>query len=103
METLSAIIQDLLIFVGACTFILIGLIAAIFMASKNGALRAKLSSIAARVAVTLGAGALAIPIEPIPGIDAIYDIAAPLLVLYYWYTLFRRHTKPRDEVVRSRL
>jgi hypothetical protein len=37
----------------------------------------------------LGGGVLAIPIEPIPGLDGIYDIAAPIFLLYYWFTFIR--------------
>jgi hypothetical protein len=37
----------------------------------------------------LGASVLAIPIEPIPGLDGIYDIAAPVLLLYYWFAFVR--------------
>ena len=81
METVSAIIQDLLIFIGVCTVVLIALIAVISISPKHGALRTRLAAVAQRVAVTLAAGALAIPLEPIPGLDAIYDLVAPILVL----------------------
>ena len=38
---------------------------------------------------TIAAGALAIPIEPIPGLDVLYDIGAPLLLLLYWVSFFK--------------
>jgi len=55
---------------------------------------------------TIAAGALAIPIEPIPGLDVLYDIGAPLLLLLYWVSFSRMraarfHTHLRDEVRRS--
>jgi hypothetical protein len=53
-------------------------------------LRQVLNLLIARIGVTAAAGALAIPIEPIPGLDVLYDIGAPVLLIYYWYTLFRK-------------
>jgi hypothetical protein len=53
-------------------------------------LRQGLNLVIARIGVTAAAGALAIPIEPIPGLDMLYDIGAPLLLILYWYTLFKR-------------
>jgi hypothetical protein len=41
-----------------------------------------------RVAATLGAGVIAIPLEPIPGIDVAYDIVAPVLLVIYWLSFF---------------
>jgi len=42
-----------------------------------------------RLAATALAGAVAVPIEPIPGIDAVYDFAVPILLIGYRFTLFR--------------
>jgi hypothetical protein len=42
-----------------------------------------------RVGATLGASVLAVPIEPIPGLDALYDIAVPIFLIYYWFTFLR--------------
>ncbi|MCL2429873.1 MAG: hypothetical protein FWD12_11625, partial [Alphaproteobacteria bacterium] len=42
-----------------------------------------------RVGATAAAGALAIPIEPVPGLDAAYDVAVPILLIWYWFTFFR--------------
>ena len=52
-------------------------------------LRQVLNLLIARVGATAAAGALAIPIEPIPGLDVLYDIGAPLFLIYYWYQFFR--------------
>ena len=35
---------------------------------------------------TLAAGAVAIPLEPIPGIDLLYDIGVPIVLVWYWFT-----------------
>ena len=53
-------------------------------------LRQLLNLVIARIAATAAAGALAVPIEPIPGLDVLYDIGAPVLLAYYWFTLFKR-------------
>lgn len=58
--------------------------------SPDNPLRQVLNLLLVRLGVTAAAGALAIPIEPIPGIDVLYDIGAPLVVIYCWYTFFRR-------------
>ena len=42
-----------------------------------------------RVGATAAARARAIPIEPIPGIDAVYDLAVPVVLVWYRFTLFR--------------
>src|SRR5215467_10007739 len=42
-----------------------------------------------RLGATLAAGAVAIPLEPIPGIDLLYDIGVPIVLIWYWYTFFR--------------
>jgi hypothetical protein len=48
-----------------------------------------LTALTYRVGATAAAGALAIPIEPIPGLDAAYDVAVPALLIWYWFTFFR--------------
>jgi hypothetical protein len=40
------------------------------------------------VAATLGAGLIAIPVEPIPGVDAAYDVAAAVGLAIYWLSFF---------------
>jgi len=42
-----------------------------------------------RIGATLAAGAVAIPIEPIPGLDVFYDIGVPIALIWYWFTFFR--------------
>jgi hypothetical protein len=32
---------------------------------------------------------LAIPATPIPGLDSVIDIGAPIALLWYWHTFFR--------------
>jgi hypothetical protein len=92
MELLSAlteIIRDLLIFVVAMTALLIALIVVVSKLPDDNPLKRILTALSYRVGATAAAGAVAIPVEPIPGIDALYDIAVPIALIWYWYTFFR--------------
>jgi hypothetical protein len=48
-----------------------------------------LTSLCYRLGATLAAGAIAIPLEPIPGIDLAYDIGVPIALIWYWFTFFK--------------
>ena len=89
MSSAAEIVRDLLIFVGAMFAMLIVLIMIVSRLARDNPLKATLMALSFRVGATFGAGALAIPIEPIPGLDAVYDVAVPLGLLYYWFTFFR--------------
>lgn len=90
LSTIAEIIRDLLIFVAAMTALLVGLIVIVAKMHDGNPLKRLLSALSYRVGATIIAGAVAIPVEPVPGIDALYDIAIPLLLLWYWYTFFRQ-------------
>jgi hypothetical protein len=92
MELLTAIteiIRDLLIFVAAMTALLIALIIIVSRMPDSNPLKRLLVALTYRIGATAAAGAVAIPIEPIPGIDALYDFAVPILLIWYWFTFFR--------------
>jgi hypothetical protein len=89
LSTIAEIIRDLLAF-GAVMFAMF--IVPIVVVSKmpdDNPLKRILTALSQRVGVTLAAGVVAIPLEPIPGIDALYDLAVPIALLWYWYTFFR--------------
>ena len=68
------------------------LIALLIIVSKmpdDNPLKRILSALSYRVGVTVAAGVIAIPIEPIPGLDALYDFAVPIALIWYWFTFFR--------------
>ena len=90
MHTIADITRDLLVFIGITFLLLIVLVVVIAKMPEGNPLKRILNALVFRVGATLGAGVLAIPIEPVPGLDGIYDIAAPVILLYYWYTFFRR-------------
>ncbi len=89
LSAVTEILRDLLIFVVAMTALLIALIVVVSKLPDDNPLKRILTALSYRVGATAAAGAVAIPVEPIPGIDALYDIAVPIALIWYWYTFFR--------------
>jgi len=87
--TIMEIIRDLLIFVAVMFALCIVLIVVISKMSDDNPLKRILTALSYRLAATLAAGAVAVPVEPIPGLDVLYDIAVPLALIWYWFTFFR--------------
>jgi hypothetical protein len=96
LSTITEIIRDLLIFVAVMTGLLVLLIVVVSKMPDSNPLKRLLTALTYRVGATVAAGALAIPIEPIPGIDAAYDVAVPLLLIWYWFTFFRDAIRPAE-------
>ena len=99
LSTLATIVQDLLIFAGVLAVLLVATLIAVSRLPADNPLKRVLVALCYRLAATLGAGLVAIPLEPVPGIDAVYDIAAPVILILYWLTFFRSLLK--TEPVRS--
>ena len=89
MDGIAEIIRILLIFVAVMFALFITLIVVVSMLDENNPLKRILTAFCYRVAATLAVGAVALPVEFIPGIDIAYDIAAPIGLAWYWYTFFR--------------
>ena len=105
--TVEEILRDLLIFVAFMTVLLVALVVIISMLPADNPLKRTLTALSYRVGATAAVGALAIPIEPIPGLDAVYDIGAPILLIWYWYTFFRnmgrnKPVAPVQQIARDR-
>ena len=83
------IIRDLLIFVAVMFALSIVLIVVISKMPDDNPLKRILTALSYRLGATLAAGTIAIPVEPIPGLDALYDIAVPIALIWYWFTFFR--------------
>jgi hypothetical protein len=77
----------LLIFVGVIAALLITLVVVVSMMPNTNPLKRILTALCYRLGATLAAAAVAIPLEPIPGIDLLYDIGVPIVLIWYWYTL----------------
>ena len=92
MEALNAverIIRDLLIFVVAMSVVLAALMVIISRMPNDNPLKRIMVALSFRVGATAAAGMLVIPSKPIPGLDAVIDIGAPLALIWYWWTFFR--------------
>src|SRR6476646_11617120 len=87
--TIMEIIRDLLIFVAVMFALCIVLIVVVSKLPDDNPLKRILTALSYRLGATLAAGAVAIPVEPIPGLDALYDIAVPIALIWYWFTFFR--------------
>ena len=103
LSSIAEIIRDLLIFVVAMTALLIVLIVVVSKMPDTNPLKRLLTALSYRLGATVAAGAVAIPIEPIPGIDALYDIGVPIALIWYWFTFFRdgyrMHQQPPPRTV----
>jgi hypothetical protein len=89
LSTIAETIRDLLVFVGVIAALLIALIVVVSMMPNTNPLKRVLTALCYRLGATLAAGAVAIPLEPIPGIDLLYDIGVPIVLIWYWFTFFR--------------
>jgi hypothetical protein len=89
LSSVAEIIRDLLIFVAVTAALLIAFVVIVSRMPDTNPLKRVLSALSYRLGATLAAGAVAIPIEPIPGIDMLYDIGVPVALIWYWYTFFR--------------
>jgi hypothetical protein len=89
LSGISELIRDLLIFVAVMFALFIALVVVVSKLPADNPLKRILTALSYRVGATLAAGAVAIPIEPIPGIDVLYDIGVPAALIWYWYTFFR--------------
>ena len=87
--TIMEIIRDLLIFVAVMFALCIVLIVVISKMPDDNPLKRILTVLSYRLAATLAVGAVAGPVEPIPGLDVLYDIAVPIALIWYWFTFFR--------------
>src|SRR5262249_7731362 len=95
LSSIAEIIRDLLIFVVAMTALLITLVVVISKMPDSNPQKRLLTALSYRLGATLTAAAVAVPLEPIPGIDTVYDIGVPIGLIWYWLTFFRdaRHMK----------
>ena len=89
LSTIAEIIRDLLLFVGVIAVLLIALVVVVSKMPNTNPLKRVLTALCYRLGATLAAGAVAIPLEPMPGIDLLYDIGVFVVLVWYWFTFFR--------------
>jgi hypothetical protein len=100
LSSIAEIIRDLLIFVVVIAALLVTFVIVISKMPDTNPLKRLLTALSYRLAATLAAGAVAIPLEPIPGIDVLYDVGAPIILIWYWFTFFRdaRHMTSKSSL-----
>ncbi len=89
LSSVAEIVRDLLIFIAVMTALLIAFVVIVSKMPETNPLKRVLSALSYRLGATIAAGAVAIPLEPIPGIDMLYDFGVPVALIWYWYTFFR--------------
>jgi hypothetical protein len=89
MASVVELIKDLLIFIVAMFALFIVLLVVVARMPDDNPLKRILHALSYRLGATAAMSMMAIPIEPIPGLDALYDIGAPMFLIYYWFTLLR--------------
>jgi len=86
---LMEIIRDLLVFIAAMFAMCIVLVVVVSNLPDQNPLKRILTALSYRVGATLLASAVAVPVEPIPGLDVLYDLAVPIALIWYWFAFFR--------------
>jgi hypothetical protein len=89
LSSIAEIVRDLLIFIAVMTALLIAFVVIVSKMPETNPLKRVLSALSYRLGATIAAGAVAIPLEPIPGIDMLYNFGVPVALIWYWYTFFR--------------
>jgi hypothetical protein len=89
MNSIASIIGYILLFGSFMAVLLVAAPIVVSQLPPDNPLRRMLASLCARICLTLGAGIVGLPLQAIPGIDAVYDVAAICGLLYVWCTLIR--------------
>ena len=89
LSTIAEIIRDLLIFVGGIAVLLVAFVVVVSKMPNTNPLKRVLTALCYRLGATLAAGVGAVPLEAVPGIDLLYDVGVPLILVWYWFTFFR--------------
>ncbi len=99
LSQIEEIVRDLLIFVAVMTALLVALLVVVSRMSDENPLKRVLTALSYRMGATAAAGALAIPVEPIPWLDALYDIGVPIALIIYWISFFKTLAAPKTKPV----
>src|SRR6185437_10166715 len=92
LSTIAEIIRDLLIFVGVVAVLLVAFIVVLSKMPNTNPLKRVLTALCYRLGATLAAGVAAIPLEAVPGIDLLYDVGVPLILVWYLVHVFQRRS-----------
>jgi hypothetical protein len=81
--------RELLVFVVVMPVLFVAFMVVVSKLPDDNPLKCIPSALSYRVGATLGAGAVALPVESIPLLDALCDIGIALFLNYSWLTTFR--------------
>lgn len=97
MDILNAageIARDILVAIGVLTVLFVVTVVLLVKMRRDNPAKRMLRLLSYRLAATLLAAVFAIPIEPIPIADAVYDLGIPAVLIWYWLRLFRDFQRP---------
>ena len=83
LNSLEAIVRDLLVFVFAMSAPLTALHLIISRKPDDNPLKRMMVALSYRIGAPAAAGLLAVPATPIPGLDAFVEVGAPVALLWY--------------------
>jgi hypothetical protein len=89
MEIIAQIVQAIIYGIVALVALLVVLLIALSRMPKDNPLHQLLGALVRPVGVMVAAGVVGVPVEFIPGIDVIYDIAAVVLIAFSWLKFFK--------------
>jgi hypothetical protein len=76
--------------ISAAALVALTLVLLVIVAHLPGSpLKEILAALARRIAATAAISLLAVPLEPIPGVDALYDAAGVVFLAIYWLSIFK--------------
>jgi hypothetical protein len=89
--TMSAAFHFLeVLVISAAALVALTLVLLVIVAHLPGSpLKEILAALAKRIGATAAISLLAVPLEPIPGVDAFYDVAGAVFLAIYWFGIFK--------------
>jgi hypothetical protein len=89
--TLSAAFHFLeVLVISVAALVALTLVLLVIVAHLPGSpLKEILAALAKRIGATAAVALLAAPLEPIPGVDVLYDAAGVMLLAIYWFGIFK--------------
>ncbi len=88
MNAVFHFLETTVIVVGALVALTLGLVVLI-ACLPNSPLRGVLSAVTKRIGTTAAVAVVGAPVELIPGVDGLYDVAGLIFLIWYWGSLFK--------------
>jgi hypothetical protein len=98
MDVIAGLVLGLIHSIVWLFAIFLAFVVIVSLLPRDNPLRDMLAAVTKRLGVTLAIGVVALPIEFVPIVDMIFDVAAPLGLAWYWVSLFTGGARGRDLV-----